>query len=1295
MAILRGIQIEGFGSDTASTDGIALTMSTLTPHASSAYEWRAALTADPGNVTTRVDPFRGRWSTSSITLRIARTDALATSLMGTPAYTSSVLGVGLTAGATSVSTSTISPTYSAGDVVYIGDEAILLGAIVGSFFTSCTRGMWGTEAAAHDAGSLVFGASPYWYRRVVRLIEHETTTGAEAVLWQGFVENVRARGPQLEVECVSMLQAQSRQRINSRAVNHARYTGEGSARIWRADPAYRVRRQPVTARGTYVEHYQIGDGTIMAVDQLVNVYPNPIRPYLVVLGVNSDPEQLPDELFDGADIWPLLVVDRDLDGTIADAISSTADLASPYHPLAIALALLMSTGTGDNGTYDVLGESWGMGMDYVDVTAFTDEITARPDLAVDRLVLGWDGEEVAGLRVVTDKLLRPFGYSLTVASDGSLGLCRLRLPSLLDRAEAVGNTLTVYPDQQPEEDLQLPSRGRRLVVRVGGEPFGEARELVIQLTDRSLRPGRLQDAPELKLDLSVIKPERLISGEVLTTFASTLIGGLALALDSAPMLRVRTPSWRFAGLADMAVGKLAAVDGLDSANAWWVNPDGTLTALDASDVSGVGLVVGLSQPTFEAWMTVDLLMIGGRVPDYIHLRAPSAKVDSWVPNTLTIQAAVYSADDAATFEVGDELSLWDEDGARTSTATPQITGIAGTALTLSGGFGTGTPTNGDIIRISRSTLFDNTAHISGVKRPFAYMGGGSEGEFEDVDGVEVVDVYGTEYFGGFGPVGGAVPDFQGLDDTAVGPLSATEAWPMDAWLGQSWSDREAWLLTRDVRVSQLMVSSHAGDLSSYLGIRPYASEEEMSVMIMPVLMTEGMIGAHVASVARIIRQGGGADDATDAAVYVRLCLYDLAGQLIKRGDIVGVVGTELDTPQWQPFEVDLELDAPVSTGQVGYLVLFLSSRRAQLAEPNTETTSWTFGTNVPSTAAQGGTSVMVPTSDTFLDDTAAARPNATSMDTQALTIYRWAGQGGSKPSGYFDMLWRREGSGGETEVVFGPGPASGLAIRLARYSLTYAQLRGLEWSIRHADIGRPPAQLLESPTPILGEVVGTHLTRTERAFRTPRPVHVGPVGTQPGSPYPSGYAQRWPRTTHSASGEVSLDTQIILPSTTNPGLQAVLGVLPTLCVPNFNDPVPDDLREFISVAEWVFRMRVYRITGTSWTLDQTESLTIPLNHWYTHVKQQGALVTELAHYSGDFPFKEGSVFAKDLPLIQPVTLGGDSITWDPATDMTPLLVDITVQPTGTPSYTERTHPDYQQNTRLQLALCGLTIYEVP
>lgn len=1297
MAILRGIQIEGFGFDPLLTGGSLFTNSTLTPDAATIYDWLPTVDPRDNSATrTEVDPFRGRFLANGFTLRISRSDRIASKLLSTPDYTEEFLATGISATTTSIPKLGISPKYGTGDVIYIGNEAILLGTDIGAEWTGCTRGMYGTKGEIHDGSDEVFGSSPYWFRRVVRIIEHDTITGAEEEIWQGLIEDTSQTGANISISIISVQQANARIRLNRGARNHARYTSPDNRRVWRADAAYRVRRQPVIARGVYVEHYQVGDKTILAVDQLVSNFPNLIRPYVAVLGVNSDPAQLPDELFDGADIWPLFVVDRDLDTTLPDAISSTADLPSPYHPVAIALALLTSTGTGNNGAYDVLGETWGMGLDYVDVVAFTDAITARPDLAVDRLVLGLGGERVDALRVITDKLLRPYGYSLTVASNGALGLCLIRLPSLEDRDEAIANTLTVYPDQLPEQRMQLPSRARRLVATLGGAPYSEERTISVQLTNRSQRPGKLLDAPELEYDFSTLKPDRLVSGEVLTTFAATLIGGLALALDSAPMLRIRCPSWRFSGLSDFAVGKMATVDGLSSEQAWWVLPNGQLTKLSTQDVSGVGLVVGLLQPVWDAWMTVDLLMVGGRIPDYVRLRAPSGEVEGWVPNALTIAAAEYSSDDPGTFEVGDEVSLWSSAGVLKSTATPQIIGIAANVLTLSGGFGAGTPVSSDILRVARSTEFDNTAHITDIKRPWTYMGDGDTGEFEDVDGATVFDVYGTEFFGGFDAIDQTIPDFTGLDDACTDSLSATESWPMDAWLGQTWRDREAWLLTRDVSVSQMLDTVHGADLSSYLGLRPFSSEEEMTVAVLPILLTEGLVEFHMGTVARVIRQGGGVNDATDAAVFFRLSLYDQSGVLIKRGEATGVLGTELDTPQWQPAETTLTLDAPMATPQAAYLVLYLSSRAANLAdEPVDETTTWTFGTDVPSTARQGGTSVMVPTSSSFLDDTGAARPNAFGFDTQAMTIYRWSGLGGQSPAGYWDMLWRREASGGETEVILGPGPAQGLAIRLARFALTYAQLRGLEWTFRSADIGRPPAQLLQSPSPILGEVVGTHLTRTERVYRTPRPVYVGPRGSAPGSPYPTDYTQRWPRVVHSNSSESVLDSALLVLNTLNPEVRLLATFLPSFCVENFNDPVPEDLREFVTTAQWIVRVRVYEITGTSWTNVQTVDRTVTLDHWYTHAKQQGALVTELAHYSGDFPLKEGSIFQKDLPLLQTITVDLGQVSWDPTTDDTSLAFDITIQPTGTPVYTEKTHLNYRVATRVQLALCGTTLYEVP
>lgn len=1298
-----GVAIEGLGLDTAASGGMALIEHVGALPTSSDYEWIDALVGSPGALSTRVDPYRGTWSTSSISLKLDRSSRLAALLLYTPAETPYIIGA-VSAASTSITVnfSLATVAYPAdGSVIYVGDEAILLGTRSGAIYTGCTRGHWGTIAAAHDAGDALFASNPYLYRRRARVIHH--TDGTDETIWQGLVEDVRQVGPHIVLEITSLLAAQARARLNLGAYNYRRSAQlAASVLTWSAPTLDRVRRATF-ATGRYMEAWQVGEEVIVFASQRSGQPEEvPVAVEAVGRGVSMGPssraEDLDVQLLADADaVYRLLCVDRDLDTATGASYSSTSDLPYPYHPVAIALALLVSTGSGVLGSYDVFGSRWGLGLAYVDQATFAAEIARRPGLAIDRLVLGWGGEEVNVAEIIRERLLRPYGYSLTVDAGGRISLLRLRLPDLSLRSSATANALTAYLDRLPEQHMQLTSRTRRVQLDVGGEPYGEGQRVTLELSDRSTRAGRLEDVPGLTIDLSTVKPERILGSGGLTEYAQTIIQGLALALDASPILKIRCPSSLDTGLT-IGVGTWAVVSDLGVVGAWWIGGDGSAVELDGTTIASAGLVTSISQPMHSAYMDVELLMLGYRLPDYIHLIAPAGLVSAWDTgtSTITLDDDAFSASDAVTFAAGDELSLWSSAGVRLDTATPAILSIAAPDLVLDGGFGATAPSTGDIIRLARSDTYSNTAHVSGVIRPWAYLADATTQTFEDANGATVYDAWGTEFFAGTAePVAQAdVPPFVALDDDACDAPTTTTAWPLDAWLNQTWQDREAWLLTRDLPVTQLLDTHHGDDLASTSLIRPFCSAREATVQIVPVLLPQGWIGARAAAILRVSNEYAATEDET--AVWLRLDLYGLDWQPIRRGDTVTAYETDSSTPVWQSAEVELVLDAPVSEPGAGYLVLWISSKASPLdAEQSDDSTSGKVGTDVDN---QQGCSIIVPSGNTFLDDTSSTRPNIDDFAISGFAIERY-GDNGAWVEDLSDALWRRNNSG-DRELIIGPSPIGGGFInRWMRYTLTYAQIRAIEWSTWHADLGRTPQELLEADAPALGEVAGAHITRTHRAYVTPRICHVGPRGDvdDPYSGAP-GYAQRWPRETHDDATATQIVEEILfIPSRINPEVILLAAVMPTLCVPNFQDNPPDDPldAEWITRALWTVSVELSYPTSAGWTVFATASQEVELAHWYTHAKQQGILTSEIAQYSGQFPYREGSSYAKDLKYLQPIALPIGAVTYNPATTTGLIRARLEFDGAGDPIYTQRTNVAYQTRDRVQLALAGVSLYEVP
>ena len=1280
-----GLAIEGFGFDTSKELGVALHNSQLTPSDESGYAWRAALASPVPRLRYAINPFTGEWSAPSLRVEVSRTDALAQALMFTPRETPLALGAALAQGATSVASTGIGPGLD-NQVIWLGDEALLLGTRVGSVYP-CTRGFWSTPEQDHPEGTLVYTSQAYWYRRRVRVVEHDLATGIDSVLWQGLLESVRMVNARLEIEAVSLLAAGRRARLNrdARQLNPGTITRRGRAvsNTVRVDYGARVRR--AFSPGDTIQTFQVGESSVgfAALREGVgSISLADIQPLTGPLDVAFD------EQFDG-DIYQIFAVDRDFDERDGAGLGLTQDLPQPHHPLAIALALLVSTGEGSNGPYDVFGPTWGLGIDYIDLSSFTDLIALRPDDKIDVLVLGFGGEDVDPFETIEQQLLRPFGYYLTLSATGALACARLRLPDLEAFSEANARALSAYLDAPVVNDRRLGERAQTVVATVGGPPNGDPSTITVRVPDRSRRAGRLQDGPRVTYDYRVIRAERLTNeGRDVASLSNALVQILALGLDAAPILRFRCASSR-ATSNGLIVGAYARVQDLGSVAPWYVGGDGSLLSLSDNDVRAYGLVISLDLDAEGDAMDVELLMLGWRLEGFVRNRAPAGIVASWSPNDVVLEPDNFntpSGDDASAFAADDEVALWTSDGVLRSTTYPSVLLVGANTLTLTGGFGAATPEEGDVIRIAPSPTFDNASRFPGIRQPFAYIGDDA-GEFTDVDGITRSDVYGTEVFSGNGGTVTTDPPYLGLDDAAIEAVSG-EAQPLDTWLEHTWRQNESRLLQFGSQAAHPTLAPHGGDYLSFLGHRPFCSINPSTVLIVPMLLPPGLEAVRLAFVGRVATGSSTGSDQSNASVGVRLQLLAPDGGVLA-DESQTLDSTMLLTPQWQSFKVDAELARPLGQSTLVRAVLWITSDRSE--EVKEGSSSWAIGTDTP-TLGRVGSGVWVTNPATFWDDTVAPRPNSAGLDTRAVALDATAFSG-TQP---YDLISVGNFTLGQTGYLY-PRPPGAYA--LEQFDITFLQARGFEWWLRFADTTAHPDALIAPNVPLLGEVVSQHATRTDAAYLRPRLLWGGPSGQIPGAPYPDGYTERFARTDHGAS-ETVLASALVRPMTESPRLRMLFDTLSTWCV---NTPlqVPSDQTDTAVVASWLLRLRVYQPDSTGWVEVFTSLTTLARVHWLTYTEQAGVLLGELLSFEGEYPFKEGQLFDGELGYLQTglieVELDGYSAR-EPETP--PLRVDLTLEGTGAPEWpgglfrSPLASQNRQIPARLRCALTGATLWEV-
>ena len=748
MAIKRaliGFQFEGVGLDVDKPGGLCLCWGTWAPHPDSELEWVDALTDLPDAVSTEVNPYTGDWSTSAFNVSFSASDRLARLFLSDQRRAQAALAIAINSSSGVIS---LGLTTLEGSVIWVDDEAIYLTSHSGSGVYVCTRGFWGSTAVSHTGGALVFTRIPQWEKRLVRLIEHDVETGTERVRWRGLVRDIDQDRGVITVPCDEYLAALTRAEVNQEPRDLAR----GASLAWdRFTAATYLRGSTLAGYASRVRPTGDGlfcfvdvDGTIGRLGQAALDGRSRFEVLDWIYGPAPDVESGP---YEGS-VYEVLVVTPDPDVTSID-VATYPDA----HPLTVALVLLTSSGTGRNGTFDVLGSRWGLGLDIVDLASWTAEIDRSPHLQIDHLTLGAGGAAVNVLQVVQDTLLRPFGYFLAITIEGLLSIARLGLPTLAAQASA-GTGASVYPDGPLLLERALAQQTQQISVVVGGTPgTREATPLVIKEPDRLTRRGLLGDVRAHKYDLQVLDPRRVANprrsgNEVISALASLL----SLGLDTVPRLRVRIADHTVTGTAAPDLGAWVALSDLGPLqDAWLVDADGERVS-DVSGAAWIGMVTGRSWDLSNHTYTLTLLLLGYRVGAYVRERAPAAVVAGWNAGTLTatVEADTFGGapTDPQTFTVGDEVTLYERDGRLASFVARTVTAVTASTITLSGAFDT-TPTAGRVIGLPFSNEFANATRYPLTPRPFAAIADEGEMIIEELDGSNSQpDIYGSFVYGG-------------------------------------------------------------------------------------------------------------------------------------------------------------------------------------------------------------------------------------------------------------------------------------------------------------------------------------------------------------------------------------------------------------------------------------------------------------------------------------------------------------------------------------------------------------------
>jgi hypothetical protein len=466
-----GLHIEGILTSTSEPEGIAYRYG----HApdSSDFSWVEGLLEVPAQVAHSVDPYTGVHDISSHTFRLALQHAPELWAQGEVVAT---LAADLTSGQMQVAAGVLSE----GDIVYIGDETMQVGALASTANGIDTWGVFQGRARSgigdYVAGAAVYrGGLPRSRRRgrLVTLYELRDTGENEVAIWTGAIVATRLHqlAGYIELICDEYLSVLARRQLNrkAQALDVAGLSlGPFSATGVVALPAGHTPAVPGAARA----YVQIED-VVVSLDVGAGSYSTPTgtwRRYLGEAGTwTEDPA--------GVSAWEVLYANA------REGVTSFEDIDDPWNPVAVCLALVLSTGRGNNDpisgrTSDVLARRWGLAVPVsrIDEDAWEAAIAQTADIEIEQFYAGFDGAEFDAWSWIRETL-RALGYFLAPSLTGDIGPRRYGPPTVDDLAAIVGgDSAWLYPeevllDMQEERAIGLVSAS------VGETPWGGASTL--------------------------------------------------------------------------------------------------------------------------------------------------------------------------------------------------------------------------------------------------------------------------------------------------------------------------------------------------------------------------------------------------------------------------------------------------------------------------------------------------------------------------------------------------------------------------------------------------------------------------------------------------------------------------------------------------------------------------------------------------------------------------------------------------------------------------------------------------
>jgi hypothetical protein len=410
-------------------------------------------------------------------------------------------------------------------------------------------------------------------------------------------------------------------------------------------------------------------------------------------------------------VWQVLVWDRESDIAPSGGVDR-------FHPLTIAIYLLSGN------------PPWGLLLP-IDIAAFSNERNATTGLAIDRLVLGLDGEPYSPFEVV-EGLMRAYGFCPTRTWDGRYSVRRVAALDVALAFAARSSLVSPYSDGPLQRRASFAAGSSTIEAQVGTLPWEQARTLLINATGGSRKTRLLRPREVIKYDLSSAAPAR--AEELALQLATTA----SLHYFGLPRLTIRVPDWRDAGITYGLLDVVTIADLGTLAQAWWVDAQGVRIGDLSGRVDAIGLVTGVepdwSNRTYV--ITVALLAFTGGV--FARERAPAGVIEAIAGTSVTIGSTIVP-DEASRFRVGDIVQAWTRAGTILGAPT-RINAITGDTITTQSAL---TGSVGDVLRLGLSNVFTNpTPYDPLTSRAYVYLADSDELIDRPSAATEPADPYG-------------------------------------------------------------------------------------------------------------------------------------------------------------------------------------------------------------------------------------------------------------------------------------------------------------------------------------------------------------------------------------------------------------------------------------------------------------------------------------------------------------------------------------------------------------------------